>query len=777
VLFFVFNLIDFVETVIEGLRKEKKLEKFQTIDEVFLLFGIFYVSVMSNISFSQIFLELDEQKQKRPPSILSKKEKTPAKERPKIETYDSDDSSDDGSRRRHNSIPRKTISWRYSRTPSPVPPSSRKSRTPSPVPLHSGRKSRTPSPVPSRSMSDHHISSSHHHGHSPYSIPGRKVPTPILTSLPSPTAASPSNLNSPTSGLPYNIKTKKRNARRIQSIHHMMSESSTSSVPSSSDQEKGTTSQSETDSQFNLVGVVRSPSAGGGRVKSPVSPSVAAYPGSTTDFGTTSAEDTNSLARSKESGDDLVTLSGSSTGNATMNKHKGLLVPCRLSEGSLVDLSMIPKPFTVKDQIRLATLLSTQEAKFGFNMFDSLIPGDNEETSRLMSMGIRYEDAVLIIFEKRYVTKPHEHLRSSPVPIPEYKTHALASIPAPAAVQLGSELARSMSPKPRPVSMPVASHTRGEFFGTSVGGGNQVVVPGHLTAENTGDYGLNYQQYPGYSTVHSSLTNTRANSPLPAGGYHSYSGSAQISRSHSPLVHHNGQPPIPYYQQMQQQQHQQQFHNPPAAGYIGASSPYQSQVPSRSMTPLSIHQQQNQQQQQNQLQYQQQQQMQMNRNVSPARVYSPVPSQQQYQLQYQHAPPAHLMQYQQQQEHLRQGPHTSPSPRMQQQNQHSQYISASRGNSFNSNSLLPQPAQAQAHPVGTPLSLSRGHSPTLVTRAYSDGAIPRQPSASLYTNSNPTSNPQNPLLARHNSTSSPLRGPVQQTIQLIAPKPQSCKGW
>jgi hypothetical protein len=46
--------------------------------------------------------------------------------------------------------------------------------------------------------------------------------------------------------------------------------------------------------------------------------------------------------------------------------------------------------------------LSQQEAEFGINMFDSLTPADDPEIQNLTSMGHSSEEAILIIFERRY---------------------------------------------------------------------------------------------------------------------------------------------------------------------------------------------------------------------------------------------------------------------------------------------------------------------------------------------------------------------------------------
>jgi hypothetical protein len=427
------------------------------------------------------------------------------------------------------SRPRKQISWRYSRTPSPMPSGSRRSRTPSPVPV-AARKSRTPSPVPRMHSEPIKLPSSQSQA-----VQQALQSLTINTQQPPASNGSGSLFSSPPSPmeahppLPYNIKSKKRNARRIQSIHHMVSEplTSSSSLPSS-DQEQSEREPTSPKNNSNK------------RLEDKLNSMETTVEGTTSDSGNSSTNQRRQeVLRQQMIQSDLDEVSSQFT-TATKNNNKPLLVPCRLNDSSLVDLSMLPKPFTAKDQLRLATLLSTQESKFGFNMFDSLIPGDNEEIARLMSMGIRYEDSVLIIFEKRYVTKPHEQLASTAVPLSEYKPHALASVPTSAAVQLGVDLARSMSPvnsransrapsrstSPRPQSMPMTSHTR-DFF-------NQMMdQQSMMGGPSNSDYGLNEHQYPGYTTIRApvSVGNSRSHSPHPIMGN---------SRSHSPHPNNGG---------------------------------------------------------------------------------------------------------------------------------------------------------------------------------------------------------------------------------------------
>jgi hypothetical protein len=524
-------------------------------------------------------MELDEGKQRK--SIMKKKESF---RQEKFLSSDSSGGEEDEPKNTRVSRPRKQISWRYSRTPSPMPSGSRRSRTPSPVPV-AARKSRTPSPVP-RMHSE------------PIKLPSSQAQAAqqalqsltINTQQPPASSGSGSLFSSPPSPmdahppLPYNIKSKKRNARRIQSIHHMVSEplTSSSSLPSS-DQEQ---SEKEPTSPRN-----NSNSRLGDKLNSMET----TVEGTTSDSGNSSTNQRRQeVLRQQMIQSDLDEVS-SQFSTVTKNNNKPLLVPCRLNDSSLVDLSMLPKPFTAKDQLRLATLLSTQESKFGFNMFDSLIPGDNEEIARLMSMGIRYEDSVLIIFEKRYVTKPHEQLASTAVPLSEYKPHALASVPTSAAMQLGVDLARSMSPvnsransrapsrstSPRPQSMPITSHTR-DFF-------NQMMDQQQMMGgpSNT-DYGLNEHQYPGYTTIRApvSVGNSRSHSPHPIMGN---------SRSHSPHPNNGGDMTtnsaptmlVPVRQQYSSSAGVSRSHSPhPSDGYHRTNSMPGSVGVSRTHTPM-----------------------------------------------------------------------------------------------------------------------------------------------------------------------------------------------
>jgi hypothetical protein len=51
---------------------------------------------------------------------------------------------------------------------------------------------------------------------------------------------------------------------------------------------------------------------------------------------------------------------------------------------------------------QISRMLAQQEAEFGINMLDSLVPTDEAEIERLMAAGYTHEDAVLAIFQQRY---------------------------------------------------------------------------------------------------------------------------------------------------------------------------------------------------------------------------------------------------------------------------------------------------------------------------------------------------------------------------------------
>lgn len=59
-------------------------------------------------------------------------------------------------------------------------------------------------------------------------------------------------------------------------------------------------------------------------------------------------------------------------------------------------------------------LVSQQESQFGINMYDSLTADDNYEIDRLIDLGYTKEQAVLLIFERKYgkVNRGQNHLQS-----------------------------------------------------------------------------------------------------------------------------------------------------------------------------------------------------------------------------------------------------------------------------------------------------------------------------------------------------------------------------
>lgn len=55
-----------------------------------------------------------------------------------------------------------------------------------------------------------------------------------------------------------------------------------------------------------------------------------------------------------------------------------------------------------QEALEIGLLLSEQEAEFGINMYDSLTPADDPEIEYLTSQGYSTDEAILIIFERRY---------------------------------------------------------------------------------------------------------------------------------------------------------------------------------------------------------------------------------------------------------------------------------------------------------------------------------------------------------------------------------------
>lgn len=176
--------------------------------------------------------------------------------------------------------------------------------------------------------------------------------------------------------LPYNIKSKKRVARRIQSIHHIV--------------EHETAEERRVQAQMQSLSIQTDDDL----------TTISGGSGSATD-----SQRRPSLA-SSDAGD--VSLHSTTTAATVRTRVK--YVPYRLQESAPDLTSHLSRPLSVREQTRIATLLSAQEAQFGFNMFDTLIPGDNDEIKRLTQLGYRYEDAALMIFEKRYVNKSDEPL-------------------------------------------------------------------------------------------------------------------------------------------------------------------------------------------------------------------------------------------------------------------------------------------------------------------------------------------------------------------------------
>jgi hypothetical protein len=62
----------------------------------------------------------------------------------------------------------------------------------------------------------------------------------------------------------------------------------------------------------------------------------------------------------------------------------------------------VPGSLSEEKALQLTMLISTQESRYGFNMFESMTSVDKPQIERLMAQGNSFEDAVLHIFELRY---------------------------------------------------------------------------------------------------------------------------------------------------------------------------------------------------------------------------------------------------------------------------------------------------------------------------------------------------------------------------------------
>ena len=71
------------------------------------------------------------------------------------------------------------------------------------------------------------------------------------------------------------------------------------------------------------------------------------------------------------------------------------------------------------EAMHMALLLSQQESEFGVNMYDALRPQDEQELQALIASGYTNEQAVLFLFERRYVSR-----NAAPIqpPAPMYNT-------------------------------------------------------------------------------------------------------------------------------------------------------------------------------------------------------------------------------------------------------------------------------------------------------------------------------------------------------------------
>lgn len=247
--------------------------------------------------------------------------------------------------------------------------------------------------------------------------------------------------------LPYNLKSKKRAARRVQSIHHLVERTPSEKEllfgeiqPKSSSGGGGGESTGDESSSSQIPFVVNVPDT---HTKHNISIGTSTFDD---DLTITNSMSSNEGRRGGGSGDDNASH-GSNGSRKSITRTKTMLIPCRLANNSTpvgilpnvanttgglgsgsggsglnittgspggndepLDLSLYIHSLSLREQTRLTILISSQEAQYGFNMFEALIPGDKFEINRLMKLGYKYDECVLKIFEKRYVTKPDEYI-------------------------------------------------------------------------------------------------------------------------------------------------------------------------------------------------------------------------------------------------------------------------------------------------------------------------------------------------------------------------------
>ena len=59
--------------------------------------------------------------------------------------------------------------------------------------------------------------------------------------------------------------------------------------------------------------------------------------------------------------------------------------------------------------MQVALLISQQEAEFGINMYDSLTPADQPEIDSLVASGYTTDDAIQMLFDRRYRSRPNNY--------------------------------------------------------------------------------------------------------------------------------------------------------------------------------------------------------------------------------------------------------------------------------------------------------------------------------------------------------------------------------
>lgn len=71
-----------------------------------------------------------------------------------------------------------------------------------------------------------------------------------------------------------------------------------------------------------------------------------------------------------------------------------------------------------QEALEIGMIISQQESEFGINMYDSLTPADEPEIANLTSQGYTTDEAILMIFNRRYRSRASQNQSYGPPPAP-----------------------------------------------------------------------------------------------------------------------------------------------------------------------------------------------------------------------------------------------------------------------------------------------------------------------------------------------------------------------